>query len=359
MQTKKTNIIFKILNIWLSFTALLMIASTLPHWPNVIFMCFINESLYFLVLILTLAIIRKDSNNRDIFINISLFIFSVVIGFLKIFFGDTGIVGNIYHSYYLTIFISFLRLYLLTFSIAYITFKYLFPKTKIWTRYLTISTITTAVFFFHFFPYLHDPNYMFTLGDQLFIDLYTRQIWTYLLSLGLIGLYGYHLYRYDRSLGEYINAFMAFLMVFLFVDVIHNISYIYHFHMFPFYQFILTVHLCFLSYILFKRLLYLNTEYGQFYESLIHQKVSLGKVRIQRRQSKQHVLVMQVLKIYFSQRRYFFLAAGGLLAVCLIYFRVPKYIALYLIGFLFCTAVLIIYISRLYQRRARKNYTLP
>ena len=84
----------------------------------------------------------------------------------------------------------------------------------------------------------------------------------------------------------------------------------------------------------------------------------MGKVRVQRRQSKQHVLVMQVMKIYFTQRKYYFLAIGAVFMASLVYFRVSRYIALFIIGSLFWAVVLIIYVSLLYQRRARNNYTL-
>ena len=219
--------------------------------------------------------------------------------------------------------------------------------------------ILLPILIYHFFPYLKNPDYIFTLGNNNYLkDLSFRLFLAGGITFPFILIYGYILFNKDRSIGEYINELMAFFFVFYVIDSIDKLSVVYDFEILFIRNHILTLNLLFLSFILFKKMCFLCSDYGQFYESLITQKVKLGKVKIQRRKTERNVLLFKILKIYFTQRRNYLLTLGLMFMITFLYFRFPNYVTLNIIAFIGCFLVLFSFIYALYKKRSRKNYTI-
>ena len=359
MLKDNTNLVFRLLNIWLAFVALLFISSYLPHWENMSLHAWLNEAFYFLLFLLAVTICTKESANKDIFFNLSLSLLADSLSFLNVFIGDGYLFGNNYTAYYILIYRRMVLFFFFNFAILYIVLKYLFSHLKMWRVYLLTLAVLLPAFLAQFYPYIQNAHFIFTLGDRLFPDLYRRALLIHALSFFFVLLYGYLLLKKDRLLGEYINALMAFFFVFLVIEMIEMLSKIYSFQVFSITQYIITINLFFLCIILFKKLYFLCSEYGRFYETLIRTKTTRGKIPIQRRRSETNALLIQILKLYIYQRRNYLLTLSLFTSVGFIYFQFPKFFTINVTALLCCSMVLFLFINALYKRRSKQKFTLP
>ena len=72
MEKKNTKLLFRTLNVWFAFIALVLFSINLPHWANIAYHTWINEAIYFLLFIISVSIFLKEKNNRDIYFNFSI-----------------------------------------------------------------------------------------------------------------------------------------------------------------------------------------------------------------------------------------------------------------------------------------------
>ncbi|MCJ7812137.1 hypothetical protein MUP95_02305, partial [bacterium] len=100
-------------------------------------------------------------------------------------------------------------------------------------------------------------------------------------------------------------------------------SSIYNFKIYSVNQYILTINLVTLCIFLFKKLSFICSDYGQFYESLIHKKVNLGKIQIKRQHSEVNTFLIRFIKTYFYQRRNYLLSLCLLSIIGCCYFELP------------------------------------
>ncbi len=358
-NNNKFNLLFRLLNIWFVFNFILYLSSNLPQWgaPNI--QNWINVSLYFLLFLFSFTIFLKEKNNKDIFFNLSLLLFVVSISFINFFMGSEYLFGNNKILYYFYEYKQIVFCFLINFVIIYIVMKYLFYKTKPVSIYMLSLGILLPISIYHFFPYLKNPDYIFILGNNYYLkDLSFRLFLVGGITFPFILIYGYILFKKDHSIGEYINELMAFFFIFYVIDSIDKLSVIYNFEVLLIRRQILTLNLLFLTFILFKKMCFLCSDYGQFYESLISQKIDLGKVKIQRRKTERNVLFLKILKIYFTQRRNYLLTLGLMFVIAFLYFRFPNYVTLNIIAFMGCILILFYFIYALYKKRSGRNYTI-
>lgn len=358
MTKSNSNILYRLLNISFAFAALCLISSYLSHWPNVTYHSWINEIIYFFLFLLTVSIFVRDKHNKDIFGNLGILLLAYSFSFINIFIGETYVFGNNYTLYYFFAYKKIILCFLLNFTIIYIALKYLFLKKKKWTIYLLSLLILTPIYFVHFYAYIRNPQFIFTLGQNFFMDINRRVFMTYGLSLFSILLYGYILYKRDKPIGTYINSLMAFFFVFLISEMIDSLSQVYGYQIFSLGQWVLTLNLVFLCIILFKKLFFLCSEYGQFYEDILQSKGKLGKVRIMRHQNKGNAIFLHFLTYYLYHRRNYILMLCFLTAVGIFYFKFPKFFTINIVAFVCCSTVLLWFLTGLYRRRAQKKFIL-
>jgi len=355
----KYNHILRIINFWFVYIAIVIVANFLPHWETWNFLNWFNGALYFLLFLVSIAIAKKDRNNTDIFINMAIFSFIISFSFINAFIGKGYLLGNEYLSYQCLIYKKILFSFLLNFIVIYVVLKYIFHSKKRFLIYISTFLITSVILILNFYPYLINPYHVFTLGDGYKKDLYTRLFSNQAASVIFLFIFGYRLLKKDIILGEYINPMMSFLFIYFVLNMTDIIGAKYGFQISLISKYILTFSLILLLFVLFKKLHFLYTEFGQFYESLLHGKVSLGNVSIQRRHFKSHSTAFKALKYYISQRFPVFIIFVGILPLTLFIFGFPKYVLMNFISFTFCLTVLFLFTDALYKKRAKQNHIIP
>ena len=359
MGSENPNTLYKILNIWFTFMALLLFSSYLPHWQNVTFHTWINEALYFFLFLIAMAILLKGRYNKDIYINLSLFLLVYSFSFLNIFIGDDYLLGSDRMMYYIYIYKQIVLSLFANFVIIYTVIKYLIPRQKTWVLYAIALGILMTAFVFRFLPYLRNPNHIFSLDESLFPDLHKRLLPIFCISLVFIGIYSYFLFIKDRILGTHISLLMAFFFIFLVSDIVGSLSEIYHFQIFSIGLYVCTINLMFLIAVLLRKLMFLSSVYGQFYEALIYNQINMGKLKIQRHRSQVNSQLLRFLKHYFFHRRNYLFSMIFVTAILLFYFQFPTFFTINLSVLLLCILILFCFINALYKRRAKQKYRLP
>lgn len=353
----KKHFLFRLLNIWFGFVALLLLTSHLPHWNNTTFQLWFNEAAYFFLFLLSLGLAMKDRHNRDIFINLSVFFLFHALSFLNIFLGNDYILGNGFTQWYFYFYKKMALCFVFNMAIIYIVLKYLFPGKRIWIYYCLTLVILLPLFFMNFGPYIKDINYGLRI-DNVDADLFKRILYTNSLSFVLIIAYGVVLYKTDRILGSSMDWLMGAFFIFMATRLVDNYSLAYHFQDFNISGYILMANLIFVSIILFRKLLFHFTDFGLFYEELIHKKLKTGKIQFQRYKGASNFFMLRIIKIYIRQRQKYLVVLGFLTAIGLSYFRFPRFFTLNVIIILGCSILLFWFISILMKKRAKKEFVI-
>src|SRR4030042_3421224 len=227
MSPDSLKLLFRLFNIWLAFVMLLFISSNFPHWENVQFHTWMNVAFYFLMFLLSIAIVFKDKNNKDIFLNLTLFLLANSLTFFNFFIGDKYLLGNDYMLYRFYVFKVLTFCFFFNFFIIYTVVKYWLSFKKVWQSYLFTFLIFLPFFIYIFYPYLKDVNHVFSLGLHYRADLYRKMFFIHIFSFIFIIKYFYVWYRKDAILGEYINLLMTSFSIFLVFEIIGFVSEVY------------------------------------------------------------------------------------------------------------------------------------
>jgi len=359
MENNNSNLFFKILNIWFAFIVVLFFSSYLPRWENVTIHSWINEAIYFFLFVLAVAITRKERNNRDIYINLSLFLLAYSFSFLNIFIGDDYLLGNNRALLNFYVYKRIILCFFANLAIFYIVIKYLFRNQKVWFLYSITLFLLVTLMFVHFYSYFINPEYVYSLKGQLYSDLNRRLFFLLCFSLFLILLYAYFLYKTDNILGSQINLLMTFFFIFVIFDMSDSLSEMYNFHVYSIALYVCSFNLIFLCIILLKKLLFVSSDFGQFYEALITNRINMGKLKIQRYRSQMNALLIRFLRSYLSKRYIYILSLIFIVAITVIHFQFPTFFTINLIVLSLSIIVLFYFIFALYKRRGKKKYTLP
>ncbi|MCH8020607.1 hypothetical protein IH785_12170, partial [candidate division KSB1 bacterium] len=205
------------------------------------------------------------------------------------------------------------------------------------------------VLLWHFYPALFDKNYIIE-HEALFDE---SELFFNLLPLFSLIFYGILLYRYDKSLGEHLNAIMVCFFIMTITDIPNLLGYVYHIMIFQLTQFVLLITLSFFLITMFKLLNHSYSAFGRFYDSIIVERKNLG-VPIKRKKST-GVLILDFARAYFHQRRNT-ITFGTLFFIFLInYFEVPIFVKLNLAVLSFGVLILFFYLTVLYQKRSKEG----
>ena len=358
MMKDNSNILFRLLNIWLAFIALILFCSFLNKWDNVSAHQWVNVGVYFFLFLLSVSLANRDEYNRDIFINLSFVFMLHGLSFVTSFFGNGYLIGNDYTMWYVFAARKLLLSFVVNFAIVYIALKYFLADKRSWVLYLLSLSLLVPVFILTYFPYLRDPVLIFRLQEAFLPDITRRIFRLELFGFGFIVLYGYRLYRTDKMLGTYVNGLMATFFIFFSTDLVGLLSKIYGLQIASISDYVLTTNLLFMSVILFKKLLFQCTDFGLFYENLIHKNIPVGKVRIQRYKSATNSLLIRMIKLYLSQRRGYIFMLIFITALGFTYFRFPAFFTMNVVVFIAVLIILFLFISALYKRRSRNKFIL-
>ncbi|MBN2105547.1 hypothetical protein JW835_16025 [bacterium] len=209
-----------------------------------------------------------------------------------------------------------------------------------------------------FSPYFIAPTHAFLSKNGFLSDLFKRTFQLNIFTLLCTIYYGFFIYRNNRILGEYINLLVSYFFIYLFADLIENLSMVYQFQSYNIRLYIITFNFIFLSFILFKKLIYTYSDFGQFYESLLAGQYSFSKVKIIPRNQNSNTLALKVIKIYIHQRRQYLLTLLVLLGVGVFFFELPACFTFNLVALIFGFSIILIFYDALYKKRGQQKVYL-
>lgn len=355
MIYKNLNIHYKIINIWFGFILFLVAISNLPHAGKIPLLSWLNSSIYFLLFLQSAYIFKQDSKNKTIFLNIGIFALFHSLSFAYLLIGDHYLIGSNYLTWYIFEYQELLLIFVFAFSIIFICVKYYFNNLSSPYIYLITLLAMLPIFVWQFYPYLVDKNFILdnSLNENMF---YKGLLYFNFLPLFFVIFYGILLYKYDRSLGEHINTVMVCFFIMLLMDITNLLGDLYAITIFSMTQYFLLLILSFFLITLFKRLNYVYSDFGQFYDNLVISGNNMG-VPIKRKKSTYATLI-DFAKSYFYTRRNALFFITLVLVFCINYFNVSPFLKLNLSAISFCILVLFFYLTALYQKRIQKGRLL-
>jgi len=348
MISKMVNIHFRVINVWFTFVLLLIILSNLPH-QSAPFISWINCAIYFLLFLQSTYLLRHESKNKDIFLNISLFALFHSLSFLYVFAGSHELIGNDYTAWYFYGYLSIFQSFVFAFCIIYICVKYFLKNlSTFWLYTLSLGMVLLFVVW-HYYPFIIDKGYIINHDGNFDKSMLIFDF----LPLTFIGLFAVLLYQYDWSLGEHINSIMVCFFIMLLMDITNLAGNIYSITIFSLSQYVLTLTLSFFILTMFRRLNFAYSEFGQFYDDIVMSGNKWG-VPIKRKKGTS-LPIVEFAKAYFHQRRNTIGFFSLVSIFCINYFKVSPFLKLNLAVICFGVVVLFFYLTALYQKRLRNG----
>ncbi|MCG8606712.1 hypothetical protein MJD09_17230, partial [bacterium] len=296
MSTTKFKIHFRIINLWLFYILFLIVFSNLPHVSFPV-SSWINCSLYFVLFLQCVYLLKKTKHNKAIFFNLGLFSLVPSLQFINAFVGEGYLFGNDDLAWYFYEYSVIALSFLFALSLIYICIKYLFTNLTTPHLYVLCLAVILPIFVWHYHPFILNKDFIQTADENL---LYQRDLYFNFLPLCFVVLYSILLYRYDRSLGEHINTLVVSLLMMNLMHVTNLIGWIYNINIFVFSQHVLFVVLCLFLITMFRLVSYTYSEFGQFYNELVIMGNHHG-VPIKRRKSTLES-ILDFAKAYLQER---------------------------------------------------------
>ncbi len=347
MISKRSVIHFRVINIWFGFVLFLILISNLSHQAMPI-LSWLNLSLFFLVLLQCVFIFGKELYRKAIFVNIGLLSLVYSLSFINPFVGNGYAFGNDYLANYIFQYRTMALSFLLALAITYICVLYIFDKITTLKAYSISFVVILPIFVWHFYPYLANRDYLLSLPDNTF--LYESVLLFTFYSFFMVCLYGYFLYKNEKSLGEHINSLMVCFFIMTLADITDTFARVYNIKLFSLSQYILLPVLSVFIITLFRKLNYIYSDFGQFYDTLITEGNKWG-VPIKRKKSAYALSFLSLVRAYLHQKRNVFGLATLSLVFCVSYFDVSPFLKLHLIALVAGMIVLFFYLSALYHKR--------
>jgi len=348
IQAKVGNQLLILVHIWMAYILLSKLALNFSHW-KIPFISLINYDLFFLIMLLSLAVFIKGENNRYVYLNLAIFAFGYLLGFLTIFFGEDYSIGNDYLQYLIWTYRKIMISIITCVTVIYIPIDYLYHEKKISVKYLVTLLITVPVSFIYFRNFLLSYRYLFI--DNNFLKIFSSILGMNFLAIFFILLYGYlFIYRF-KPISGHVNLVVFGFLIFLAIDSLDNFYNSINKPLPPLSQIILTVNLILFVLMLLDNFLYLGTEFGKFYEKYRFSKIKLTIRLIPRK------TFVEKYVIFFQQ--YFKSLPYKIMLISLMAISLSFFLHLYPYGYsklsflilIFLTIAIIAYLNILIRKR--------
>lgn len=356
MSRIQLNKLAQIINIWMGFVLLLTASALFPDWETVSLNSWINDALYFLAFLFALSIAIRDPNHKDVFFNLAAFLFFQAMTIIPIFIIDNffSCSNNSIVRYFISF--SILSQFCMHFFIVFIVIKYLRIFSLKRFVYLSSFLILIPLYWFVFKDIFADASPLLANTGSIYHLFYNNFLITNGFAFLFILFYGIHLYKNDHTIGRYIHTLMAFFFLFIISKLLTYLSFIYGFYIIQLDQTLLTVNLFFLIFILLKRTCFLCTDYGQFYERMLHDKELIRHMKIEHEGWAYKKFILDIINYYLLSRKHYVCLFLLLILLTSDLFGLPKYFILSFISIFIGGVVLYLYINLLYKRRSRNPY---
>lgn len=340
--------ILVILNIWMAYILLSKMVLVFPHW-KIPLVGFFNYDLYFLIVLVAIAIFLKDPHNRYVYLNLAVFSLIYVLGFLTLFLGKAYSIGGDNIQYQVWIYRKILISIATTITIIYIPIDFLFHEKKTGIKYLMSAAITLPVSFFYYKDFLINPVYI----NQNYMKIFSGILGMNFLALFFIVLYAYLFFNQEKPISGYVNLLVLGFLIYLGIDSVDNY---YNYLQKPLpalSQVFLIFNLVLFILILVRTFDYINSEFGKFYENLRHSKIKLD-IRVIRKQAIYEKYLIW-FHDYFCEptHRFYLKVLMFILLAGFLYFYPNGYSKLSFLVVIFLTIVLTWYLNLLIKRRAK------
>lgn len=346
--------LFRVMNIWMVYNLVLALSAFLPH-RRIPWLSWVNCSLYFLLFLLSFRIWKQEKYNRDIFFFLTLSYLVIASSFLLIFVGKGALIPN--QRLAIVAYVESVLFIECTLAMAlvFVALKYRFPHAK--TRMLAAAAfaIVGLAFAFLFGPRLV-PSHIFYAA----LPRYYRQLFYFnLVPLAAVVFYLGGLLRSDRILGEYITALMAVYLVRTILNGVSLGGAVFGIRLFEVDQYFLSASLLLLVIVLFRKLSYALSPFGQYYEDLIHGRGGLRRVNVTRRSPALSLSLYGFVRLYLSRRVH--VVGLGTVAVVGLFqsLPLPLFVRLNLIAVVLVTVSLYVFFYVLHLKRSKSGYLLP
>lgn len=345
--SNRSNVHFRTINLWFAFVVGLIVMSNIQHQSMPV-MSWLNCSLFFLIFLQCVIIVRKENKNRGIFFNIAALSLLASLSFVNSFIGTGHLLGNDFDAYYVFQYRKMIVTFLLGLAVTYILVRYVFISLNTLKSYLVTLAILLPVFLLNFWPFLADKNYLVNLPDNG--PFYKAILYFTSFSFLVVWLYGVFLYKNERSLGEHVNVLMVCFFFMTLFDIIDSFGLIYRIKLFSLSQYLLLIIHSFFIVTLIRRLNFVYSDFGRFYDSLVMTGNNMG-VPIRRKKSAYTTAFIKGIRAYFHYRKNLI----SLVTLCFLfgvnYFNVSLFLKINLAALWFGVIILFAYVSALYQKR--------
>ncbi|HHS12303.1 MAG TPA: hypothetical protein ENN03_00880 [bacterium] len=349
---------FSLINAWFAFSFLLFTASLLPRWSNVGWQTDVAESLYFLLFLLSFSIFRLDRLNRDIFGLLGLLFLLHSLSIINIYMGESFLFAS--GSFAVKFFIvkSIILAWIFNCFLIYSAIRLHWIHTSP-ARLITVAGLFLSLLFFvlfrPLFPISRQLNFM---GTDIYVLLFRQVFISYLIAGLFLVFYWIRVLKRDITLGSYMNPLMAVFSLFYLTELADAAAEIFNFRIFGFGLWILITIQILCAGILFKRLFFLGTEYGSFYNSLLRQNSTIKNLPIRRHHAQINTMLLKLLRDSLFGRKTRVLGCFLVLGISMSTFNLPVYAAVNLALFILGTALILWLCHALYRRREQENYLI-
>ncbi len=270
MKRSESNFLSSFNNIaviWSIYILILGYILLLPH-REVDFISFVLMSLAFLCSIVCVNIYLENGAPKLFFIIFGLFFFIYSIFFLSIFIGPSGIIGSIYDSWMVYIFIFIMVDLLLSLSVTFLALHFTLRRLATWKIFLLSFFISIVAIIFNFQKIIFPINDLISSGSPL--PLWWASIKLHFFWLAMLLLYLYNSVKSDRPIGQYINSIVFGISLYIPLDLLHMYIMLFNIEVLDgINQYWNLIIMSFLGVLLTLKLYSASNEYEKWYEQIL------------------------------------------------------------------------------------------
>jgi hypothetical protein len=341
--------------IWIVFFVITQIALDQPHWDLTFFQN-LNYNLFFIILLLSITIFLKDKYNSYIYLNFAILALIYLSGFFVIFTGEGYPIGDDYLQYYIWSYRKIAISIALSSTISFIVADYLFQGEKTIFKYLSTMVFVLPFAFFYYKKFVIDSRSIFVQPAQY--EIISSSIGMNFLTLFFILVFGYlYLYR-NQPITRHINLIIFSSLIYVVIDINDNIFLHQQKELPNISQLFLTGNLVLYILTFIDKIIYMDSEFGKFYDQLINSNIKT-KLKIIPKKTivdKYYVFLKEKLK-FFPNR----IMLIGLMVVSLlffIYYFPFGYTKVNVLILITLMSILLLYLNILVTRRRKKKFII-
>lgn len=350
MRVKNNSLLSFIINIWFFYNLSLVIISNFPHW-NIPLSSWLNHSLYFLLFLLTVTIALKERYAREIFVLLSILFLLFSGGIFHAFIGNKFSFSNDYLAYYIMVYKKIIFSFFILFIIIQIVLRYSQKnqnKLLVLGQSFVLSVIITFIVFKNF---ILDKNYILYegIGTQTF---YFHVFIINVIMFFWIVAYGISRIRQKRPNGEILGLFIAAFFLYVLIDIGDSYLSSMGKHNLKISQIILIVNLLIFIVVMLRKLIYLYSPFGNYYERLVLSRLNLIK-NLNGEAEKVNHGFWKITGKYILNKHYVSPIKLFLVSFVANILNIPIYMKINIFMIIFCVVTFIVFYQSLHRRRIK------